>query len=575
MKPKPCIKQRVEIERQCRELGETFLTFARNRLGPPTRIEASVWVWEGPAWQLRVSNQQGFRFKVLPDLTPEQTDAAWQECWREREEPAIPEEPLPDSPAGIALRVGRSVPQSPQPPVVDTDFAARLMAQLKANPRFQSRFALPPLRLLWAFTPLPHYPKESYQRIFQHLLRDLYRLEVSPDRLSDVCAKLLEVTKLPIAKIASILPPDLQGRETQIQVLLPRLPEMEAAVFDLWFVQHQQQIQIAAQLGVSQPSVCYRIKRLLDRLRFLLRSPDVDLGCLERDLATVLPDPIDVKVMMLIWQTTCQLAVADQIGASQGFVRHRFLRSLGAIRKIPEFAVYTNQYDEIRKNQNILREVRSRSLRGNPVSVDPGEEAPVQDATSSSRIAIYVRAKPRGWDLEACLGDLQSVAKSRKASTVEQYIDETPLGSLIELDRMLADARAKKFDLLLVWSLDQLAQSPRQLLALLVELQSLGIGFVSIGDPGIDTTLPQGGVFLFLKAVTELERSLKQERIQAGVERARAAGIHCGRPKREFENLHKAKDLFEKGHSLREIASMLVIPRGTLRRRLAEVEQDQ
>jgi DNA invertase Pin-like site-specific DNA recombinase len=60
-----------------------------------------------------------------------------------------------------------------------------------------------------------------------------------------------------------------------------------------------------------------------------------------------------------------------------------------------------------------------------------------------------------------------------------------------------------------------------------------------------------------------------RERVIAGVRRAQAAGKHCGRPRVEMD-LRPALALLSNRHSEREVAEMLGISRGTLRRRLAE-----
>ena len=70
-------------------------------------------------------------------------------------------------------------------------------------------------------------------------------------------------------------------------------------------------------------------------------------------------------------------------------------------------------------------------------------------------------------------------------------------------------------------------------------------------------------------AMAELEAALIRERVQAGVDRARRQGKKLGRPRRELD-LRAASILLDQGHSQREVADMLGVPRGTLRRRLQE-----
>jgi len=70
-------------------------------------------------------------------------------------------------------------------------------------------------------------------------------------------------------------------------------------------------------------------------------------------------------------------------------------------------------------------------------------------------------------------------------------------------------------------------------------------------------------------AFAEFERSLIQERVIAGVRRAQAAGIHCGRPKVEFD-LRPALAMLDRGHGLKTTANALGVSRSTLRARLLE-----
>ena len=73
-------------------------------------------------------------------------------------------------------------------------------------------------------------------------------------------------------------------------------------------------------------------------------------------------------------------------------------------------------------------------------------------------------------------------------------------------------------------------------------------------------------------AFAAYERSLLIERTRAGVALAKANGKHCGRPRNDLD-LRAARILLGQGVSVRQVASMLSVPRGTLQRRLAEVDQ--
>jgi len=86
------------------------------------------------------------------------------------------------------------------------------------------------------------------------------------------------------------------------------------------------------------------------------------------------------------------------------------------------------------------------------------------------------------------------------------------------LDRLMADARRRKFDLVVVWRFDRFARSTSHLLRALEEFNTLRIDFVSVTE-AIDTSTPAGKmVFTVLGAVAELERSITRERVIAGID---------------------------------------------------------
>jgi len=121
-----------------------------------------------------------------------------------------------------------------------------------------------------------------------------------------------------------------------------------------------------------------------------------------------------------------------------------------------------------------------------------------------------------------------------------------------------------------IWKLDRLARSVAHLLEIADSLNAWGVGLVSVRDAHVDTTTPAGRFTLqILGAVAELERSLIQERVVAGVRRAQAAGKHCGRPKVELD-LRPALAMLDQGHGLKTTSKALGVSRATLRRRLEE-----
>ena len=195
--------------------------------------------------------------------------------------------------------------------------------------------------------------------------------------------------------------------------------------------------------------------------------------------------------------------------------------------------------------------------------------------TTTPRVALYARVSTtgHGQDVGLQLDELRQVAQQRGWEVVGEFIDEGVSGgqqSRPALDQMLDCARRGRFGLIVVWKLDRLGRSLQHLLALLDEIQRLGVGFISLRDAGMDTTTPSGRLmFQLMGAFAEFERAMIKERVIAGVRRAQANGTHCGRPRVEFD-LRPTLALMEKGHGLKRISTMLGISRTTLRARLTE-----
>jgi DNA invertase Pin-like site-specific DNA recombinase len=150
------------------------------------------------------------------------------------------------------------------------------------------------------------------------------------------------------------------------------------------------------------------------------------------------------------------------------------------------------------------------------------------------RAAIYARVSTFDQKPENQLVELRRYASAR-GWQVKEHVDHGISGAKERrpaLDALLADAKRRRFDVLVVWRLDRLGRNLRHLIVLLEELQALGIAFVSLGE-GIDATTPAGKLQMhILGAIAEFERSRIAERVRAGLRRARAQGRRLGRPRK-------------------------------------------
>jgi DNA invertase Pin-like site-specific DNA recombinase len=154
------------------------------------------------------------------------------------------------------------------------------------------------------------------------------------------------------------------------------------------------------------------------------------------------------------------------------------------------------------------------------------------------KAAIYARVSTVDQEPENQLGELRRYVEARRWTAVE-YVDRGVSGAKDRrpaLDRLIADATRRKFDVLVCWRLDRLGRNLKHLVTLLEELQALGIAFVSLGE-GIDCTTPAGKLQLhILAALAEFERSRIAERVKAGLARVRATGKRLGRPRAMLED---------------------------------------
>lgn len=130
-------------------------------------------------------------------------------------------------------------------------------------------------------------------------------------------------------------------------------------------------------------------------------------------------------------------------------------------------------------------------------------------------------------------GDEQTSALQRRAladAGVERVFDEAASGGRWDrpaLHRLLDQLRPG--DVLVVWKLDRLSRSLKDLLAILERVDAAGAGFRSLTE-AVDTTVPAGRMLMqLLGAFAEFERAMVRERTSAGLAAARAAGRVGGR----------------------------------------------
>ena len=199
-------------------------------------------------------------------------------------------------------------------------------------------------------------------------------------------------------------------------------------------------------------------------------------------------------------------------------------------------------------------------------------EKPMQPTEPQAQAAIYARVSTHKQDYALQVTELKGYSY-RSNYAVEEYFEH---GSgkagarRAELARLMADARLKKFSVVVVWKLDRFGRSLSELLNNIRTLDELGIRFISLTD-GIDTDKNTATGRLLLQimgAFAEFERSIIVERVRAGVQEAKRQGKHCGRPGKIFRR-DEAVRLRAAGQSWREISRTLKVPQATVRRAVA------
>jgi DNA invertase Pin-like site-specific DNA recombinase len=155
---------------------------------------------------------------------------------------------------------------------------------------------------------------------------------------------------------------------------------------------------------------------------------------------------------------------------------------------------------------------------------------------------------------------------------VHEYID-TISGAKSKrpgLDKLLADARRHRFDVVLIAAFDRVARSVRHFLEVLDELNHLNIEFVSFRE-NIDTGGPLGrAMVVIVGAIAELERSLIVERVRAGMRRARLEGRQIGRAPLNVDRQQVVRDRLS-GMSLTQVAQKHKISRASVCRLMKEM----
>jgi DNA invertase Pin-like site-specific DNA recombinase len=152
------------------------------------------------------------------------------------------------------------------------------------------------------------------------------------------------------------------------------------------------------------------------------------------------------------------------------------------------------------------------------------------------RAVLYLRVSTVDQTTANQERELRQVAERMGCEIIKVYRDHGISGAKgrdkrPQFDALCKAAARREFDVVMAWSVDRLGRSLQDLVGFLGELHAVGIDLF-LHQQGLDTTTPAGkAIFGMMGVFAEFERSMIQERVRAGLRRAKAEGKQLGRPK--------------------------------------------
>lgn len=191
------------------------------------------------------------------------------------------------------------------------------------------------------------------------------------------------------------------------------------------------------------------------------------------------------------------------------------------------------------------------------------------------RAALYARVSTQDQTPDHQLRVLREVA-TRRGWAVTEYVEviSGAARDRPQFDRMMADVRRRRVDIVAAVDLSRLARSVSVLMGLLDELRQTGCDLYSDRE-ALDTQTAAGRMmFAVVAAVAEFERSLIVERTMAGLATARAKGVRLGRPPASDGILDAIRSLREQGVGINSIARELRVGKSTVAKVVATMKEE-
>ena len=191
-------------------------------------------------------------------------------------------------------------------------------------------------------------------------------------------------------------------------------------------------------------------------------------------------------------------------------------------------------------------------------------------------VAIFVRVSTQRQTTENQLLELYEVCERNDWTVVEEY-NETVSGTKgqtdrEELNRMMIDASRRKFEKVVVWSVDRIGRDMKHLVSVLSQMKDLNVDLYSYKQ-GIDTSTTMGSSFFYMVGIfAELENNMRRERQIVGIRRALENGAKFGRKSKLNDvTISAISSMRDEGQSIRKIAKELNLGVGTVHKACSEM----
>lgn len=189
-------------------------------------------------------------------------------------------------------------------------------------------------------------------------------------------------------------------------------------------------------------------------------------------------------------------------------------------------------------------------------------------------IVGYARVSTQDQNLQGQIEAIEEYAKKHNEECVI-YQEKESGGKKDRAELQNALKAVREGDKFVIYKLDRLARSSKQLFDVADELEQKGVEFISISD-NIDTTTATGkAMFGMLSVFAEFERAIIRERTRAGLQSAKKRGKIGGRPSLDDKTKKRINILFNEGESAKDIAKEYGIGRSTVYKIVNELKEGE